>query len=164
MSIQDWATIGEILSSIAILITLVYLAIQTRQNTEAVRASTRQAIVAGDLELVSLGVAYPSIDQSMYKPVLTDDEKTRLEWWLIGLCRSREYQWFQFRAGQLDRQAWESNLSALGRNLTFARTNAWWKSVSDTFFDRGFVREVNRYLVGIPVVPEYTHTFDKIEI
>jgi len=33
MTIQDWGALGEILGAIAVLITLVYLAVQTRINT-----------------------------------------------------------------------------------------------------------------------------------
>ena len=38
MSIQDWGAIGEILGAIAVLVTLVYLAMQIRQNTLQMRS------------------------------------------------------------------------------------------------------------------------------
>ena len=163
MTIQDWADIGQILSTLGLLVTLAYLAVQTKQNTDAVQASSRQAIVSGDIELLADGIAYPGIDHSMYKQELTDDEKVRLEWWLIGLCRTREYQWLQYRNGWLDRDSWESNLSALQRNLSFPRTRGWWKFVSDRYFDHSFVEEVNRHLPDWPVFEEYIHAFDSPE-
>lgn len=39
MTLQDWGSLGEVISGMAVLVTLIYLAIQTRQNTLAVRAS-----------------------------------------------------------------------------------------------------------------------------
>lgn len=36
------SAIGEILGSVAVFVTLVYLTIQTRQSTAAIRANTRQ--------------------------------------------------------------------------------------------------------------------------
>lgn len=38
---SKWAAIAEIISSVAILITLAYLAIETRQNTDAIQTPAR---------------------------------------------------------------------------------------------------------------------------
>ncbi len=38
LTIQDLGSLGEFLGSIAVLVTLVYLAFQTRQNTIAIAA------------------------------------------------------------------------------------------------------------------------------
>ena len=40
MTIRELGSLGEFVSSVAVLITLVYLALQTRQNTRAVYAAT----------------------------------------------------------------------------------------------------------------------------
>ncbi len=37
MTIQDLGALGELLGSVAVLATLIYLALQTRQNTMAIR-------------------------------------------------------------------------------------------------------------------------------
>jgi len=43
MTIQDWGAVGELVSAIAVLATLVYLAIQIKQNTSATRAQIHQS-------------------------------------------------------------------------------------------------------------------------
>ena len=45
MTLQDLGAIGEFIGGIAVVITLVYLAVSIRQNTKSVRASTYQAIL-----------------------------------------------------------------------------------------------------------------------
>ena len=40
MSIQEWAAIGEIVSAIAIVLSLIYVSVQLRQNTRATRVVT----------------------------------------------------------------------------------------------------------------------------
>ena len=45
MSIQEWAAIGEIVSAIAIVVSLIYVSVQLRQNTRATRVVTSQAFV-----------------------------------------------------------------------------------------------------------------------
>ena len=43
MTIQDWGSIGEILGAGAVIITLLYLTTQVRQNTKALHSSMFQA-------------------------------------------------------------------------------------------------------------------------
>lgn len=40
LSIQDWGAIGEIVGGLAVVLTLIYLSVQLRQNTNAIRIST----------------------------------------------------------------------------------------------------------------------------
>ena len=40
LGLADWSALAEILSSVAVLATLVFLVWEIRQNTEAVRANT----------------------------------------------------------------------------------------------------------------------------
>lgn len=163
MTMADIATWSQIISSIAVLITLIFLTVQVKQNTKAILTNTRQTIVTTDMQGIEHGINIPAIEHSMHKPELDADEKVQLEWWLIGLCRTREYQWFQYRNGLLDRKTWQANISALGRNLSFARTRGWWKLVSHDYFDHGFADEVDRYLEKIPVVQNWVHPFDRID-
>ena len=46
MTLDQFASIGEIIGSIAVVVSLAYLAIQIRTNTEAERTSTYQSIVS----------------------------------------------------------------------------------------------------------------------
>jgi len=50
---------AEILSSVAILATLVYLAIEIQQSAEATQANTRQAMLASDQQFLELLVDSP---------------------------------------------------------------------------------------------------------
>jgi hypothetical protein len=40
MSLNDLANLGQIIGAIAVVISLIYLALQIRQNTNAVRSAT----------------------------------------------------------------------------------------------------------------------------
>ena len=42
-SVQDMGSVGEFVSSIAVILTLIYLAIQTKQTQKMIRAQTRQS-------------------------------------------------------------------------------------------------------------------------
>ena len=61
MSLTDLANIGQVIGAIAVVISLIYVALQIRQNTNAVRSATAQSVhehfagwyhlLAADLEL-----------------------------------------------------------------------------------------------------------------
>ena len=50
MSLEDLGNLGEFVGAIGVVVSLVYLAYQIRQNTAAVRASTHQAMIDYDRE------------------------------------------------------------------------------------------------------------------
>ena len=57
MTIQDLGSLGELLAAVATLATLGYLAVQVRQNTESIRASTVQAMFEASAGLHDLCAA-----------------------------------------------------------------------------------------------------------
>ena len=48
MTIQDLGALGELLGSVAVLATLIYLALQTRQNAMAISAQLDAAVVTAN--------------------------------------------------------------------------------------------------------------------
>jgi hypothetical protein len=53
MTIQDLGNIGEFIASIGVVVSLIYLALQTRDNTKAIRAQTRSALTDQVLSIQS---------------------------------------------------------------------------------------------------------------
>ena len=82
------AVIAEILSSAAVLVTLIYLAVQTRQNADAIQANTRQAILDADQQLIMAVMASPELDAIFFKPDLTDDEESPTQHFPADPCSS----------------------------------------------------------------------------
>jgi hypothetical protein len=59
---MNWKMIAAIIQVIGVLIvdaTIIYLAIETKQNTDAILANSRQILLEGDLELLSKDMDYP---------------------------------------------------------------------------------------------------------
>jgi len=161
---SKWSAIAEIISSIAILVTLIYLSIQTQQNTAAIQANTRQTMITTDVETLKASMDYPhAFVQMRNTEALSEDEKNRIISWLIMLVRTREYQWFQYKNGLLDKQAWEAYLTGLSGNLSYPRTRGWWNQDAYDLFDHEFVDEVNKYLAGKPVIKDFSFHLDPIE-
>jgi hypothetical protein len=147
------SAIAEIVSSIAVLGTLVYLAVQTTQNTAAVQASTRQAMLAEDRELLALRLQF-GVNELMGREVgsLSDSEKDRLSTWLVAFLRNRENQWLQRQNGVIDEETWRTYSVAVAPILSYEITRPWWeKRASSGEFDPGFTDFVNGILSETPV-------------
>jgi len=157
---SKWSAIAEIISSIAILVTLIYLSIQTNQNTEATLASTRQTMITTDVDILHAGMDNPSIFIKMQtNQELTPEEEIQLQSWLVMLVRTREYQWLQYKNDLLDKQSWEAYLSGLKGNLSYRLSRTWWNKVAYDAFDHEFVGEVNKLLADVPIVQNYSSPF-----
>ena len=61
MNWTKWASIAEIISSVAILVTLLYLAIQTEQNTDAINSQSRQSLAEGAVFEQTIWLQYPQL-------------------------------------------------------------------------------------------------------
>lgn len=146
-----WSAIAEVLSSVAIIATLIYLSIQTQQNADAIQANTRHAMIQTDVEVLMGALAEPGAVSAMTSESPTDDELRALEAYLVALVRTREHQWFQYRSGQLDRPSFEAYISGLTSNLSFPRTRAWWNYVKYSYFDDEFVDAVDDSISSTPI-------------
>jgi len=144
MNWSKWAAISEILSSIAIFVTLGYLAVQTQQNTVALNAQSRTTLWDLHTGILDHVIEKPEIiaswDQS--EP-LTLEQKIVLGNWLFEFVGQREFMWLQYRDGIVDAETMETMISDIDQLLAHERLLNWWNLTSDFYFDSAFVELVN---------------------
>ncbi len=100
MTIQDLGALGEFVSSVVVVITLVYLTMQVRQGNALARAQTRQSVMEGVRADLHKLVDEPSVVHCFSKEeALTPDEKARFSSWLAAAMRLRQYEWVQHHHG-----------------------------------------------------------------
>jgi len=152
MNWTDLSAISQILGSVAIVITLIYLSIQTRQNAAATMANTRQEVLAADQQLLLHFVIDPELEFIRFKPELTDGEKARLGWVFVTFARMRENNWLQYQNGVLDKATWESYRGSLVAMFGNVRGKAWWQNyaVGNELFDPQFTADVNELIASAP--------------
>jgi hypothetical protein len=154
------SAIAEILSSVAVLATLVYLAIQTQQNTTAIQADVRQGLVASTQAILLYASSNPEIDEFYYKPELTDGEKRRLSTFLLTLATNFETYWLQYQNGSLDERTWRAQLGAIVGTFSAPRTRTWWKNAvaqGTAGLDPEFVAEIDKRLEATPILDYQLH-------
>ncbi len=84
LTIQDLGALGELLGSIAVLATLVYLALQTRQNTMAISAQLDAARL-GSVSDLNLAVATSTeleeaLNEDRIEPMTTNQARREHYW------------------------------------------------------------------------------------
>jgi hypothetical protein len=152
MKIEKLAAVAEIVSSVAIVVTLGYLAIQTRQNTLATQATIRQSILSEDRELLLRQMEYPHVSPAMYGVhEYSDQELVELSAWLIAFLKMRESHWLQYQNGAIDGTTWNTHVSPVPSVLASELSRSLWAKFSTNgTFDPEFVRIVNEYVAAHP--------------
>jgi hypothetical protein len=156
MKLEKLSAWSEIISSIAILITLIYLAIQTsqnseqmRQNAEAIKASTRQQMLGTDMAFLRDIMNNPHITILQYKANLSNAEKTIIASQYTMFLRQRENNWIQFKNGALDETSWlsmKTTIKVLAHQPNF---QIFWQNLMATNNAMGFVPELTQLIDDI---------------
>jgi hypothetical protein len=84
MNIQDLGSLGELVGAVAVVISLLYLATQIRQNTQVVRASSYEDVAKGTREFMALFVQDERLAQMYLRGAaqldhLTPEERLQFE-------------------------------------------------------------------------------------
>lgn len=163
MSIDKLVAISELIAAIAVVISLLYLATQVRQSNKLARAQTRERMTnqASD-EFYKGFIDEPSIFRSLYKlEPLTEEEWIRLSGWLLAAMRQREYEYFQMKDGNIEKEVWEAYRGVITIHLGSERTQKWWASWGKVPFDPGFCSMVDELLTG-QAKPDYFEGLQRI--
>jgi hypothetical protein len=138
VSISELGSIGELLGSIAVLISLVYLAIQVKRNTETARTSTYQSVVSEFSALNHAMAGTPDlsmlfVDAMENFAALKTDEKARMSQIFFVLFRNFENMYYQYSKGYLDDDVWMGWKRLMLTYHARPGFQTWWAVRSDTF-------------------------------
>jgi len=107
VTIQDWGALGEIIGGIAIIISLIYVGAQIRQNTKAIKVSTSHSFMqlhGQELLIVSRHGEFGDIFWRGLKGLsnLKASEIAAFATWAMHVFRTWETFWYQWREGIFD--------------------------------------------------------------
>ncbi len=136
LTIQDLGSLGEFFGSIAVLATLIYLALQTRQNTMAIGAQLDAATV-GATQANIMSVATSSDLVEAIRENFTADVTTnelRLGFYWSAIFASFQWQFKQARRGLLPSYD-EAEIGAIAGIyfVRFSGFESWWEGIKPTY-------------------------------
>ena len=138
LTLQDLGNLGEFVGSIGVVTSLLYLAIQIRQNTRSVRTSAYQAAVSSSVEM-GAGVANTESLAELWMKgahdyaTLEGPERFRFGAYCYSLFRSYENLFYQHEQGTVDSDLWRGFHNMLVRDLKTPGHVAWWDSQKNIF-------------------------------
>ena len=115
---MNWEAIGatgEVLGAVAVLVTLVYLAVQVRQNVRVAKASIRESRTACS-QTVLLAIREEAEIITKTEP-LTPAEALRIQQVCSAMFRDWEAYFYQREQGLLDESEWLAIASAIQNSL-----------------------------------------------
>lgn len=159
MTILELGAIGELVGGTAVVATLIYLAVQVRQNTRSIenarllalaqtyqmRSDALQAMLVQASDSSYIGpIIIKLIDHGYPENVASLDALTREEWgrfrqWHIAQLTHWDNMYFQYQQGFLDEEYYEDVLKP-----RVARLAPIWKALSISSGRRSFAEELLR--------------------
>jgi hypothetical protein len=137
VSLEDLGNLGDFIGGIAVVVTLVYLALQIRQNTRALQASSRQSLASGFRAFNRLAweVHPPGLLRDGLQRVreLSDRELGVFQAVMTDQALSIQEGLALFDAGMLDEQTWEAYLRFFASTLSTPGGAAWWEEIRNVF-------------------------------
>ena len=151
MTLDDLGNIGEFVAAIGVIVSLVYLATQIRQNTRAVRSSASHAITDARVDFLksisdSPDVARMLLSGFVDREALDSVERLRFDVMMHRFIAMMENYHYQNRQGAMDPDQWTRMLGVLRMFMSTPGGQAWWSSRprTDLAFDRFLDREVEQ--------------------
>lgn len=148
---SKFSAISETISSLAILVTLIFLFIQAKQNTDAINAQLEANKVEASAAIYDL--AFKALDYRMNSPRIGENlhssdtlsiiEAWELDGYMQTLFIAREFVWLRYKDGSIDTVTFETMMRDLSYFLSNPRLNEWWKKNAERVFEEDFIKYVN---------------------
>ena len=133
MSIAELGSLGEFVASIAVVITLVMLTLQIRQNTMATRYQTTQHLVTGNSQanfLLASSTELAALHRKgcLDPDALSDDERLQFNTFYFAYYNQFDLAYHQYKQGQLDEVMWKKMEYEMPIYLSLPGLRRWWES------------------------------------
>jgi len=132
--LADWASIAEIIGAAAIVVSLIFVGFQIRENTVATQSATFQEHLGFEINVLMAAASDPTLSRVFLQtadglPIaeLDGDEEAQATWIWTATYRLWEGYFLQYHQGMMSEDGWAAReptiraLSELPIACTFAR-------------------------------------------
>lgn len=147
MTLSDLGDLGDFLGGIGVIATLVYLAIQIRGNTRAVRSASLDSAYAAHMEFQRAVWSDSELNRLWFDGLrgesqLSDTDRDRFLFMLISCARLWEGAYFKVHEGSLESKAWVGLNEELTGVFSFPGVQANWTHIVRGMCAQEFVQFV----------------------
>ena len=132
MNLEELAYISQVIGVIAVFASLIFVGLQIRQNTKAIKATSHHAITDSFNAINNLIVSDPKVARLWRLGMpgaegLDDDERVSFSFMVLGYMRIFETLHYQYSNGTLDKKLFDAELKTLKWTVTEnPGFLAWW--------------------------------------
>jgi len=143
MNWEAMGAIGEIVGAVGVIATLAYLAVQIRQNTASLKASTIQTVLEASASLHDLCASDPDLGRifiagSEDQSSLAEEEQVRFHFLMMAFLRRLENIYHQGLSDQVSDSEWSGVRYSAINVLARPGANDWW-TTNKSRFNSNFV-------------------------
>jgi len=152
VTLEQLGNLGEFVSGIAVVVTLVYLAIQIRHNTRAVRSSMHQDWIESTLRIAESLSDNADVSRIVLKAdedydSLTDQERIRFEAYAERVFGNFESVYYSYRNSMIEEDLWESWESSYLDDISRGSLRRFWQEQHPLHL-RDFMDFIDRFYEG----------------
>ena len=131
MNWEAVGAIGELIGAVTVVITLLYLAIQIRQNSQAVKNSAAQTLLSELNDSLRVASSEPTtaraviLGQTLFGE-LSEEGRAQFITWMFAWMRTIEQAYFQYVQGYIDEEIWEGQRAHLRQLMQAPAVKEWW--------------------------------------
>ena len=137
-TLQDLGSLGEFVGAIGVVVSLVYLAQQMRQNTTSVRAASFNSMTENSIRILEHSFRDADFADFLHRAErdpasLSPMELVRWNAYMTAVYRHFGNLVYQYRVGVLDWQMWQSYRDTLKKHLHTPSWRAWFEENKEAF-------------------------------
>jgi len=149
MSIQDLGAIGELISAIAVLGSLMYIALQVRQTNRQIAINSDLQIRTSAVDAWTTIAANPENARVWYLGLndiekLTPEEKSHFYVLLVNVFLVFEARYDHYLSGNLDEAGWQRIWRSINALIVRPSVREWYETSGAPIHKPEFVREIER--------------------
>ena len=147
LSLADWGHVAEIFGAVAVVISLGYVGLQLKQNTEAIQAQTSQQVMAtySNIQFAILGeeALAPLFVKANTGQALTAVEAEKLGTWAHLVFSNWEQTYRSHQKGLLEDEVWAAWDIFFRWNMEYEFVHEAWVENPIEGYTTSFMRYVN---------------------
>ena len=155
MTLEQFGILSEIVASIAVIASLIYVARELKQTTNAIHAQSRQSVKEGSMDELFKVMDDPELILLITeKEQLSKTDQSKLNAYFFVSLRSREFAWLQYKNGVIDAAQWETELLVTKLFLDSKKLRIWWNRVGKLGFSKEYVKFIEELIQESPATDE----------
>lgn len=146
--LNEWLTLT---ANLGVLVGIIFLIIEIKQNTELHKSDSRKAIVSNDQASLLVALEHHDIFRKLgEKETFSQADQYRLSFTFAIDLRNREFEYFQYKSGSLDEDTWKSYKDLILMNHATERGRIWWDKVGRDIVNPAFAEMIDKMLADNP--------------